>query len=351
MNRFANRFLLGYRGNRVSTISKVAERAGVSTTTVSHVINHADRVSPALRKRVRRAIDELGFVPNPQARSLRTGRTNVVAMMIPDILNSFYTFLVKSAQLTFEAAGFDMLIVNTDVPGGKSQVLAREYLRQLRSKRIDGLIVADFALHGLHDELRAIDYPAVFIGNLPNRAVDSVEVDDYDGCYAMGAYLAKKGHRRVANVTGPFFFKEARLRAEGLERGLTDHGAPFVKSLRFEGSYLAPSGQEAGKWLLSLPRSRRPSAVFLASHLMTQGIMAEFYDRSFSVPGDIALATFDHYLPNFEYVRPRLTHVGSDPGRLVARACEMLLDRLRGAYQGPARREVVPHTLTVQDTA
>jgi len=335
----------------VSTISKVAARAGVSRTTVSHVINHADRVSPALRKRVERAINELGFVPNPQARSLRTGRTNVVAMMIPDIVNSFYTTLVKSAQLALEAAGFDMLIVNTDVPGGKSQVLAREYLRQLASKRIDGLIIADFALHGLHDELLSLDYPAVFIGNLPNGAIDSVEVDDYGGCYAMGAYLAGKGHRRVANVTGPSFFKEARLRAEGLERGLTDHGAPFVEGLRFEGTYLAPSGQEAGKWLLSLPVRRRPSAVFVSSYLMTQGIMAEFYDRGFSVPGDIALATFDHYVPNFEYVRPRLTRVGSDPAQLVSRASEMLLDRLRGTYQGPARREVVPHTLTVQDTA
>jgi DNA-binding LacI/PurR family transcriptional regulator len=335
----------------VITISKVAKRAGVSRTTVSHAINHADRVSPALRQRVERVIRELGFVPNPQARSLRTGRTNVVAMMIPDILNSFYAVLVKSAQLTLEAAGLDVLIVNADVPGGKSQVLAREYLKQLRSKRVDGLIVADFALHGLHQELLAIDYPAVFIGKLPNGAVDSVEVDDYGGSYAMGAYLAGKGHRRVADVTGPFFFQEARLRAEGLESGLTDHGSPFVRSLRFEGSYLEPSGKEAAKWLLSLPGSKRPSAVFLASHLMTLGFLAELHDRGFSVPGDIALATFDTHLPTLEYVRPRLTRVGSDPSRLAARACRMLLDRLRGGFQGPPRREVVPHTLTVHETA
>src|SRR5665213_2973588 len=107
----------------MSTIAKVAEKAGVSPTTVSHVINHADRVSKSLRERVQVAIDELGYVPNRHAQSLRTGPTNIVAMLIPDILNSFYTQLVKAAQLELEAAGIDMLIVNTDVPGGKSKEL------------------------------------------------------------------------------------------------------------------------------------------------------------------------------------------------------------------------------------
>lgn len=334
----------------MSTIAKVAEKAGVSPTTVSHVINHADRVSLVLRERVQLAIDELGYVPNRQAQSLRTGRTNIVAMLIPDILNSFYTQLVKAAQFELEAAGIDMLIVNTDVPGGKSKELGREYLDQIRSKGVDGLIVGDFALHGLHDELQRIDCPAVFIGNLPNHAVDSIEVDDFGGCYAMGAHLAKRGHKRVANVTGPAFFKEAMSRAAGLEQGLADHGAPFVDGLRFEGSYLEPSGQEAAKWILAMPPEERPTAVFLASYLMTQGAMAEFYDRGLRVPQDIALATFDH-LPHLKYVRPRLTHVGTDPSRLASRAAEMLLERLTGKYDGPARQEVVRHVLTIQDTA
>ncbi|HTM76809.1 MAG TPA: LacI family DNA-binding transcriptional regulator, partial [Devosia sp.] len=105
----------------MSTISKVAARAGVSRTTVSHVLNHADRVSQALREKVMLAIDKLGYVPNPQAQSLRTGRTNIIAMLIPDIRNPFYPELVKTAQSELEAEGLDMLIFNTDVPGGHSQ--------------------------------------------------------------------------------------------------------------------------------------------------------------------------------------------------------------------------------------
>lgn len=334
----------------MSTIAKVAKRAGVSPTTVSHVINHADRVSPLLRERVKLAIEELGYVPNRHARSLRTGRTNIVAMLIPDILNFFYTFLVKTVQFELEQAGIDLLIVNTDVPGGRSLELGREYLRQVRDKGVDGLIVGDFALHGLHDELLDLDYPAVFIGDLPNRAVDSVEVDDYGGAYAMGAYLASKGHQRVANVTGPGFFREARSRAAGFERGLADNGVTPRQGLRFEGSYLPPSGQAAARWILEMAPEDRPTAVFFSSYLMTSGGLAEFYDQRVRVPGDIAVAAFDH-LSHLQYVRPRLTVVGSDPGELARRASTMLLERLSGAYDGPPRRVVLPHMLTVQDTA
>src|SRR3989337_18046 len=100
----------------MSTISKVAAKAGVSRTTVSHVINHADRVSKSLRERVQAAIDELGYAPNPQAQSLRTGRTNIIAMLIPDIRNPFYPELVKTAQSELEKAGIARLTSNTTLP-------------------------------------------------------------------------------------------------------------------------------------------------------------------------------------------------------------------------------------------
>jgi len=334
----------------MSTISKVAEKAGVSRTTVSHVINHADRVSKSLRERVQKAIDELGYVPNPQAQSLRTGRTNTVAMLIPDIRNPFYPELVKTAQSELEATGLDMLVFNTDVPGGRSEEHGREYLRQIRHRRVDGLIVSDFALHGMHDHLIGIDIPAVFIGSLPNHAVDSVKIDDFGGGYQMGAYLAKKGHKRVAHVTGPSFYREAMARADGFEKGLADYGAPAAQELHYEGSYLAPSGREAAIWLLENHRRNPPSAIFFANYLMASGALAEFYDRGIRVPEDIAVAVFGDQ-PQLEYVRPKLTRVGNSPAALAKRATEMLLERLGGEYDGPPRTEIVPCFLREFDTA
>lgn len=334
----------------MSTISKVAERAGVSRTTVSHVINHPDRISKAMRARVQAAIDELGYAPNPQAKSLRTGRTNVIAMLIPDIRNPFYPELVKTAQSALEEVGLDTLVFNTDVPGGHSQEHAREYLRQMRRRRVDGLIVGDFALHGIHDELLHFDIPTVFIGHLPNHAVDSVKLDDFEGGYLMGQHLARQGHQRVAHVTGPSFFKEAMARADGFEKGLAEHGAPLLPELRFEGTYLPPSGRDAAAWLAAMPPAERPTAVFFANYLMAMGALSEFYDRRIAVPHELKVAIFDD-LPQLEYVRPTLTRAGKSPTVLAARATEMLLDRLNGRYDGPARTEVIPCALQVHESA
>ena len=334
----------------MTTILKVAQRAGVSRTTVSHVLNHADRVSKPLRERVEAAIAELGYVPNPQAKSLRTGRTNVVATLIPDIRNPFYTHLVKTAQLALEEAGIDTLIFNTDVPGGHSTEHVRDYLRQISHKRVDGVIIGDFALHGMHDALSDLDMPAAFIGHLPSKAVDSVEIDDFGGGYQMGAYLAAKGHKRVALVTGPSAFKEAMSRAAGFEQGLRDNGVETPADLRFEGSYLPPSGQAAVEWVLAKPAGERPSAIFFSNYLMASGGLAELYDRGVAVPSDIAVAVFGDD-PQFEYVRPRLTRVGAPISTLAERAIAMLLERIERKYDGPPRSETVPCVLHALDSA
>lgn len=334
----------------MTTISKVAERAGVSRTTVSHVLNHADRVSLHLRQRVMQAVEELGYVPNPQAQSLRTGRTNIIALIIPDIRNPFYPELVKTAQSDLEAVGLDTMIFNSDVPGGHPQEHNRQYFRQIRNKRVDGLIVGDFALHGMHDELLNIDMPAVFIGQLNNHAVDSVKVDDYGGGYAMGSYLARKGHRRVAHVTGPAYFAEAMARADGFEKGLADHGASIDADLRYEGTYLEPSGSQAVEWLLASHAGHMPTAIFFANYLMAVAGLAALHDRGLRVPDDIAVCVFGDQ-PAMQHVRPRLTRVGVAPSTLAHRACAMLLERLNGSHTGEPRVEVLSGKLQPFESA
>lgn len=332
------------------TISKVAERAGVSRTTVSHVLNHADRVSPHLRERVMKAIAELGYVPNPQAQSLRTGRTNMVAMLIPDIRNPFYPELVKTVQSDLEAVGLDTLIFNTDVPGGHSQDLGREYLLQIRQKRVDGLIVGDFALFGLHDTLLTIDIPTVFVGTLPNGAVDSVFVDDESACFEMGRYLAGRGHRRVAQITGPSFFPEAMARARGFRDGLVSGGVAPDQILDYEGTFLAPSGMEGIDWLLADHAGNLPSALFFGNHLMALGGMARLFDHNIAVPGRLAVAVYGDQ-PQMDYIRPRLTRVGVEPSAQAHRAASMLIERLNGTFTGPPRREKLTGTLRTFDSA
>lgn len=334
----------------MSTISKVAERAGVSRTTVSHVLNHADRVSKPLREKVEAAIAELGYVPNPQAQSLRTGRTNLVAVLIPDILNPFYPELVKVIQTGLETQGLDTLVFNTDVPGGHSVEHGREYLRQIRHKRVDGLIIADFAIHRMHEDLLSLDVPAVFMGHLPSRAIDSVTFDDHGGCYAMGKYFAEAGYKRVFHVTGPSAFQQAIVRQRGFEQGFSEHGGVVDDALRYEGTYLVPSGYEAVEWLLREHRGAMPDAIFFANSLMARGGLAALHDHGLQSPRDVALATFDDF-DHLDYVRPKMTRVGAKPSALATRALEMLRDRLDGRWGGEVRSEILPCTLRRFDTA
>lgn len=332
------------------TISKVAEKAGVSRTTVSHVINHAERVSKPLREKVQAAIEELGYVPNPQAQSLRTGRTNLIAVLIPDILNPFYPELVKVIQSELETAGLDTLIFNTDVPGGHSVERGREYLRQIRSKRVDGIIIADFATHRMHEDLLHLAVPAVFLGHLPNKAIDSVGFDDAGGGYEMGKYLAEAGHVRVAHVTGPSFFQQAEVRRKAFEQGLADHGGRPDPALRYEGTYLVPSGYDAIDWLLQTHGKNMPSAIFFANSLMARGGLAALHDHGKETPRDIAFATFDDF-EHLDYVRPKLTRVGNRPALLASKAVAMLRDRLEGRWDGEVRSEILPCTLRRFETA
>lgn len=331
-------------------ISEVAKRAGVSLTTVSHVINHRDRVSAALRERVEQAIADLGYIPNRQAQSLRTGRTNSIALMIPDICSPFYTELVRAIQTMSDSSGVDTLIYNTDVPGGHSEDHGRHYLQQIQRRGVDGLIVADAALYRIHNELRDVAVPTVFIGNLPSRVVDSIEQDGFESAYRMGQYLLSKGHRRIAHVTGPSFFNMSMIRQNGFERALSDAGCPMDDNLRFEGSFLPPSGREAAFWLVNTFRGAMPSAIFFASSRMARAGLSAFFDLGIRVPDDIAVACYDIHEEMVD-IRPRLTTIGVAAADLAQGALDLLNERIGGAYQGPPRQVVLPAVLEIHQTA
>lgn len=330
-------------------IQEVAKLAGVSLTTVSHAINHRERVSPALRAKVEAAIEELGYVPNRQAQSLRTGRTNVIAIMIPDICAPYYTEMVRSMQTALVGDGVDALIYNTDVPGGHSEDHGHTYLKQIKTKGVDGLIVADAALHRIQHELADVAVPTVFIGNLPGRAVDSIEQDGFASAYHMAEYLLSKGHRRIAHVTGPSFFNMSMVRQAGFERALSDAGAELPDDLRFEGSFLPPSGYDAVDWLMERHGGNLPTAIFFASSRMARAALAAFSDHGISVPGDIAVASYDIY-EELADIRPRLTTIGVSPSDLGRGAIELLNERIAG-FDGPPRQVVLPAVLEINETA
>lgn len=331
----------------MSTMLKVAERAGVSRTTVSHALNHAERVSKPLRDRVLKAIDELGYSPNPQARSLRTGRTNHVAILVPDISPSFYTEQVKAAQMLLQESGLTLAVFNTDVPGGKYKDKAEAFVQQINAANFDGVIVTEFAMHESRERLKRLKCPTVFIGDTEDEESPLVAVDNFETCRLVGAYLAGLGHRRIADITGPGFFSSAMRKSLGFRQGCFDGGLTEADIAVFEGSYLPPSGVDAARWLMAMPRETRPTAMFFGGYDMAKGALAEFHDRGVRIPEDIAVIVFG--VPGMEYVRPKITRVVIDFAKAATIAADMLRKRISGV-ELKKKRVVMPPQLIVGET-
>lgn len=330
------------------TIKAVAKRAGVSITSVSHVINRPDRVTPELRERVLQAIEEMGYQPNPSARTLRTGRTNLLALMISDICNPFWTELAHTIHRVVENEGYEILIFDTDVPSGKSETRAEQYARQISQKRFDGAIVAGEAAVGTEHILEEMDIPTVYVGQLEKPVIDSVTIDDCAAAYDATTYLIKQGYNRIAHITGELRFISGRERRRGYEQALTDHGLLIDDQLIFAGTYLSPAGRHAMKQLLSMEMP--PDAVFIANARMAIGALASAFDMGRKVPDDVAVMCIDRY-SEMDDVRPRLTTIDYNPGVIGEITAQLMLDRLQGLDSNEPRSIIIPHTLLKGDSA
>lgn len=333
----------------MTTIKQVADHAGVSITTVSHVLNHPDRVSKPMRDRVIVAIEELDYQPNPNAQSLRTGRTGLVGLMVPDICNPFYTELVQSIQTEVGGLGLDVVIFNTDVPGGQATIHSSQYFRQITPKRYDGVIVAGEALIGNEDAMRELKVPTVYVGNLNEPVVDYVTIDEYGAGYMATQYLVQKGHRLVAHISGEPDFYAGKKRQQGYEAALRDSGIEVRDNLIYRGTFLGPSGRDGIRALLA--QDPRPTAVFVANSLMAIGAVAAAHDLGIGIPHDIALATMDN-IAAMEDVRPTLTTIDFDPRMVGHMAAQRLIEKLGAdTSNGLPRRIDVPYRLIERDSA
>ena len=337
MNRFVRR--------RRVTIAEVAARAGVSKTTVSHVLSGNRPVAATTRARVEAAVRDLGYRPDHLARSLRTQRSAIAALVIPDITNPFFPVVARGLEDSLYAAGYRMFICNTDAEPDQE----REFLADLAGRRVEGIVIASYtvsrkALSAVHRE----GIPLVAVGTLviDDPAVDIVMTDDERGGQQATSWLLGRGHTRVAMIRGaPGTGVE---RESGFRKTLADAGLPFDPALAPVGHWTRQGGQQAMRQLMALPQ--RPSAVFCCNDLMALGALDAAADLGLSVPGDVAVVGYDD-LEWSSLVRPRLTTVVNpayDTGRAAG---NLLLDRMSGRYQGVRRMVVLPCRIVVRESA
>jgi LacI family transcriptional regulator len=319
--------------SRRITIRDVARAAGVSNATVSQVLSGSRPVADETRLRVEQVIAELGYRPNTFARALKTLRSQLVGVVLPDLTNPFYPILVRGAQDELGLNGYHAVIVNTDAE--RSQEL--ELVAELVDRQVDGLVLTTFTLSDAdYAGIAAKGVPFVVIGQ--TKSFDHVVTSDYAAAFEMTSYLLDKGYGTVAHLAGPTggggpgARRLGGYRAAMRGRGLSGAAAPVV-----HGEFTVAGGNKA--MLKLLESSVRPRAVFCANDLMAFGAIEAAATAGLRVPEDLAVAGFDD-IDAASLVRPSLTTVENSARELGAKAVGLLLDRMRGADGPPVEVQV-----------
>jgi LacI family transcriptional regulator len=322
-------------------IKDVAERAGVSTATVSHVINQTRFVREETRQKVLEAIEALNYHPSTIARGLATNSTQTIGLVVSDITNPFFTAVARGVEDEINQYGYHTIFCNTDEDPDRED----EYLRLLFARQIDGLIIAPA---GTRSErlirMAEAEVPIVLL----DRGTSGIEaplvgVDNAGGAYQATKHLVELGHCRIAVLMGMETIPTLRARLEGYKRALQEAGFPLDEALviradpRFYGTQphlpgpplrpptniqMTPSAYEALQKLLNIPN--RPSAIFVTNNQMTLGTLYALRERGLRCPEDISLISFDDHdwAPLFT---PPLTVVRQPTYRLGQTAAKLLM--------------------------
>jgi LacI family transcriptional regulator len=328
-----------------ATIKDVANIAGVSTATVSHVINGTRYVSDEVRDRVLDAMDQMQYQPNALARGLRTKKTNTLALIIPDITNPFFTEFTRGFQDTADKKDFVVIVCNTDRQISRE----RRFLAMMWQQRVGGLALnpSRVKVEDLNHLLRA-HIPIVLIGTqIDHPDLDVVMVDAIQGSIDAVEYLYELGHRRIGIVGGLRTTSSGRLRYQGYCQALERCGLPIEEQLITEGEFTYDGGQKCMNELLSDPLP--PTAVFATSDVMALGAMRAIEDAGLRIPADISLIGFDDIV-DASRVRPSLTTVAQPIYEMGVTSAEILFTRIETKGQFPRKKAVLKHEIVVRES-
>ncbi len=324
----------------MANIRDIAREAGVALSTVSHVLNDTRYVSPELRARVQAAADRLGYRRNGLARSLRTNRTQTIALVIPDIANPYYPALARGVQDVADAARFTTVVCNSDRSAAKERAIADA----LFDRRVDGVVFSPASGdRGVLDALAELDRPVVLIGSRVDDPRFDVVMTAPRGAYEPVRHLAALGHRRIALVGG----RSGDARPDkftGYAAGLADAGLAVDDELVVAGDYTQAGGEAAAAALMARPSP--PTAIVAANDLMAIGSLLWLRRAGYEVPRDVSVVGFDD-IPQASIVSPPLTTVAVPKYEMGRVAADLLRQRLNGDG-GERRRVVLPHRLIVR---
>ncbi len=321
----------------MTTIRQVAKLAGVAPITVSRVINNAGYISAETRQKVEAAVSQLGYVPNTLSQSLRWKQTGMLALVLTDVTNPFWTTVARGVEDAASEAGYHVILCNTDESPQKQE----EYLTALLQKRVDGMLLVP-ARDDLEDiqRVQMLKVPLVVLDRrLSQPVADAVRCDSESGAYQLTRLLLERGHRQIALLTGPEHVATATDRVTGYRRALRAAGLDSDGESVFYGAFTIQSGQDMARQALAL--NPRPTAIFAGNNFIAIGMMQTLREAGIRVPEEISVVGFDD-LPASLLLDPFLTVAAQPAYEMGREATNLLIKRLAGDGAQAPQEVVLP---------
>ncbi len=318
------------------TMKDVARLAGVSTSTVSAVINNSVPVSPKRLKKVLDAMAALDYHPDEVARSLKKGRTKAVGVIVPDITNAFYPEVICGVEASAREHGYAVLLCDS----GEDPAHETEHLSTLFSRRVDGVLVAGCANSTAYEAIVRRRFPVVFFDRIPPTATqDTVSSDNVQAGYIAARHLIDLGHERIAMLVGHLGLSPHRDRLEGFRKAMQEANLPIRDEYLIAGQLQVANGFEDSLRILALPT--KPTAIMVSNNKLLLGLLQALDERRVLIPKDISVLGFDDYAWN-RYFSPSLTAIAQPTYEMGRKAFELLLHILNpGENTGTPERQIL----------
>ncbi|MDL2206514.1 LacI family DNA-binding transcriptional regulator [Eubacteriales bacterium OttesenSCG-928-N13] len=325
-----------------TTIHEVARLAGVSSATVSRVLNQSDKVTTDTRRRVLDAVSQLKYAPNASSRNLRTKESHMLLVILPTLSNPFYSDILAGMDACTYENGYNMLVtVNRS-----SVTRERELLRLMHQRQADGVVLMTPTLPP--EEMAALNaqFPVIQCCEYyEDIGVPYVSVDNYGASYEATMYLIRSGHHVIAMSSSANNYPSTRLREKGFRQAHIDAGLPLDERLIRRGGYTFDSGFENAQVFLRM--KDRPTAIMGISDVVAAGAISAVIKAGLRVPDDVSIMGFDN-LDMAKMIQPTLSTVMQPRRRMGRTAVELLLERLRGGEV--AHELLLPYELIIRHT-
>ncbi len=303
------------------TIKDIAEKSGVSITTVSRVLNDKPDVNNETRAKVLKVIKESNYRPNGMARSLVINQTYSIGLIIPDINNPYFPEVARGIEDQAQKSSYSVIFSSTD----NKLEREREVIDLMLQKRVDGLIVSlSLANKDILKRLEDRKIPIVQLDRkIPDSIYPAVMIDNKKSAYNAVQFLIDEGHKKIAHITGDLQTVPGQERQEGYRKAILDNDLAINEDLIYEGDFSKKAGYKAMDKMIE--RGRVPEAIFAANDLMALGVLEACRNSNLKIPTDLALMGHDD-ISISNLVHPSLTTMAQPKYRLGRQACELLIN-------------------------